>query len=510
LIVAAFLGIPLTFLLLAVVVNALSWTTQHDLPIMMYTAFLFDEFGLLPHRDVFDMNMPGTHLAYLTIGKLFGYADRGLRWADTFLLAVILGLTAAMLRRLGYRIAWLAAVMFGLAYLKSGVWMSLQREFLMLIPMLLGVWAAVSRPGENFKRRILLAGVCMGCAATIKPHVLIGLVPIGIYLWTEGWENKKDTKERITAGLSLAGYMLAGVAVPAAISVLVMAITGALGGFVSTVVNYLPLYGAMNGTYTIIEGHERSVYLIDKVFELGENGELRVWALFAAAAVGFYLQMAQPSREQKRQVLLMASLAFVYAIYPMFSGQFWFYHWLPLLYWLTILSSLLVAVLPATSPARNRWVPIAVFALLAFFLARPDTRFDAFFQDVGQDKYGRPQEIADYIGPRLGPGDTVQPLDWTGTGVVHALLKAKARLATPFMYDFHFYHHTSTDYNGKLRTRFIAALRGAMPKFVVVGRVGPFPRGEDTDRTFPELNRFIGDRYRVVVEKPRYAILERT
>jgi hypothetical protein len=510
LIIAALLGVPLTCLLFVAVVNALSWTTQHDLPIMMYTAFLFDEFGLVPHRDVFDMNMPGTHLAYLWIGKLFGYGDQGLRWADSFLLAVILGLTVLMLRRLGHRVAWLAAAMFGLAYIYSGSWMSLQREFLLLIPLLLAVLAAVSVPGEHFKRRVLVAGICLGCAATIKPHALIGLVPIFTYLWTEGWENEKGTKQRLLEGLSLAGYMLAGIAVPVTISMIVLAVTGALGGFVSTAVNYLPLYGAMNGNYTVIDGHDRAVYLVDKVFELGEQGELRVWAVFAAAAVGFYLQMANPSREQRRQVLLMASLAFVFALYPMFSGQFWFYHWLPLLYWLAILSSLLVAELPGTVPVSKRWVPVAVFALLAFFLARPDKNFEPLFPEVGLDKYGRPHEIAEYIGLRLGPGDTVQPLDWTGTGVVHALLMAKAKLATPFMYDFHFYHHVSTGYNRELRARFMAALRESSPKFVVVGKVGPFPQGEDTDRSFPELSHFINEYYRVVVEKPRYVILERS
>lgn len=509
LVIAGLLGVPLTCLLFVAVVNALSWTTQHDLPIMMYTAFLFDKFGLVPHRDVFDMNMPGTHLAYLWIGKLFGYGDRGLRWADTMLLVVIVGLTVLMLRRLGQRVAWLGAVLFGLAYINSGSWMSLQREVLLLIPLLLAVWAAVSVPGEYLKRRVLIAGVCLGCAATIKPHALIAVVPIGIYLWSERWDREKAAKQRLVEGLSLGGYMLAGIAVPVAISLAVMAVTGALGGFISTAINYLPLYGAMNGTYTIIEGHDRAVYLADKVFELGENGELRVWAVFAAAAVGFYLQMAEPSREQKRQVLLMASLAFAFAIYPMFSGQFWFYHWLPLLYWLAILGSLLAVRLPGTVPVGKRWIPVAAFVLLAFFVARPDKKFEPLFPEVGLDKYGRPHEIAEFIGPRLGPGDTVQPLDWTGTGVVHALLMSKAKLATPFMYDFHFYHHVSTDYNRELRARFIAALRASMPKFVVVGKVGPFPQGEDTDRSFPELSRFINEYYRLVIEKPRYMILQR-
>ncbi len=78
------------------------------------------------------------------------------------------------------------------------------------------------------------------------------------------------------------------------------------------------------------------------------------------------------------------------------------------------------------------------------------------------------------------------------------------------MYDFHFYHHVSTGYNRELRARFMAALRESSPKFVVVGKVGPFPQGEDTDRSFPELSHFINEYYRVVVEKPRYVILERS
>ena len=104
----------------------------------------------------------------------------------------------------------------------------------------------------------------------------------------------------------------------------------------------------------------------------------------------------------------------------------------------------------------------------------------------------------------------MQPLDWTG-GAVHAMLIARARPATEFIYDFHFYHHVSNPYIQELRRRFLAEMRSAKPRFVIqfTSDVKPWPNGSDTSRQFPELQQYLEANYLPCQKTPDYVLWER-
>ena len=122
---------------------------------------------------------------------------------------------------------------------------------------------------------------------------------------------------------------------------------------------------------------------------------------------------------------------------------------------------------------------------------------------------GRVDEIADWLKTRSHPGDTVQPLDWTG-GSIHGMLLAKAKLATQFMYDYHFYHHVSSPVIQGLRQSFISQLRKASPRFIIeVMMDKPWVWGIDTTREFPELRKFLDNCYTVAKTTDGYLIYER-
>jgi hypothetical protein len=125
-------------------------------------------------------------------------------------------------------------------------------------------------------------------------------------------------------------------------------------------------------------------------------------------------------------------------------------------------------------------------------------------------KEGRVDSIAGYLKTHLRPGDTVQPVDWTG-GVIHAMLISKARLATRFVYTFHFYHHVSTPYIQSLRRQFIRQVRASKPRYVIVvdQRLQPFVYGPDTTRSFPELDNMLRFQYRTAYRGKDYTIFER-
>jgi hypothetical protein len=143
--------------------------------------------------------------------------------------------------------------------------------------------------------------------------------------------------------------------------------------------------------------------------------------------------------------------------------------------------------------------------LTAGLLLRPPQEFS--FQIQGKPlpapKWGRVDEIAAFLQAHMKPGDTVQPLDWTG-GVLHGMLIAKALPATPYVYDYMFYHHLSRPYIQNLRKKFIASLEKAKPRFIIqVDDDKPWVSGADTSREFKELQQIL-ERYYTVTFKGEY------
>ena len=90
------------------------------------------------------------------------------------------------------------------------------------------------------------------------------------------------------------------------------------------------------------------------------------------------------------------------------------------------------------------------------------------------------------------------------------MLLSEAKLATRFMYDYHFYHHVSTAYTQKLRASFIDQLRSAAPRFIIeIHTDKPWVSGVDSTREFPELGTFLDDHYEVAFRGDGYCIYER-
>ena len=116
--------------------------------------------------------------------------------------------------------------------------------------------------------------------------------------------------------------------------------------------------------------------------------------------------------------------------------------------------------------------------------------------------------MADFLlDARLSNSDRVQPLDWTA-GAVHAMLIAKALPATPYIYDYYFYHYLSEPYIQEIRQRYIQALRAQPPRFMLDVSDKLRPTGIDTTDRFPELEALLKANYRTVKQGDNYRILE--
>jgi len=237
--------------------------------------------------------------------------------------------------------------------------------------------------------------------------------------------------------------------------------------------------------------------LLNQILQLGGNA---LWLI--PAAIGVYFN-------QNKKTYLLASLALCYAIYPALSGQFFAYHYIPFIYFIILLASQIFKL--------SNLIPHSAFCILQFLslilffaLLSPSQTFIRQIKNKPiATSTDRAVEIANFLEKNLEAGDTVQPLDWTG-GTLLAMLETRAHIATPYVFDFYFYHHVSHPYIQSLRADFMNDLQLASPRFIVevIAADKPWVTGPDTSREFPELRAFLNENYSVTIQKDDYVIYE--
>jgi hypothetical protein len=496
----------LSGVLVAVAGLSLAWRIQHDAPLMLYFAFLIEELGWLPYRDFFEHQPIGAHALHVAIAKLVGYGDLPLRVFDLLYLAATLGLTAAWMAPLGRQVAWAGAVLFGLAYLGHGPRVSLQRDYLMLLPIAAALWLSVRPAALRESRRAAAAGLLLGVAATLKPQVGALLPAFALYYL---WRWREAGAQRRFGDLARTGLAAAaGLAAPTAVAAIWLWASGSLDPFLDVALHYWPLFASLDGFHRISEGSARLSYLLAQYGRLGGH---TLW--LAPATLGTWLALfaSDLDRAARAQVGLMVALCLCASLFTAASGRFWDYHWLLFLYFALQLAALCCVRQCQPADRWQRVFPLLVLWVVILALLRPPPI--ALRQLAGQPppppNAGRVDEIADFLQRELRPGDRVQPIDWTG-GAIHALLIARAAPATPWITDFQFYHHVSDPWIQQIRARFVADLERARPRFVIrVGHERDLPRGPDASWRIEGLERILAHDYRVARAGDGYTILER-
>ena len=505
----------LTGLLLLQAFNTLEWRMELDTPLLHYVAFLMDKHDLVPYRDVFETSMPGTFAFHYLVGKLFGYDDVAFRGVDLVLLGALLAATYVFVSRFGRSVALWAVVLFGLVYLSKGQLMSLQRDYIGVIPIAFALLFLPARTDIVVRLpRFAFVGLLFGMSVLIKPHLGISLPVIFGTLLVYRWHSRRrSTRDLLKCGAVCGASFL----VPVVTAVLWLAANSALGPFTSIFIDYLPLHTVMTGWQENITGLDRASYLIEFTHKLGGYKTMFVCSLFA-----YYRVFTRSGQDRSINVSLMCLFlcTLLYAVYPTLAGKFWGYHYMPFAYFCSISVGLCLFAWPR--PPNSRWVSLLREALPLLILliavtvqldppqyAASSVRGLRSGPEAHAPKEGRVDEIAAWLESRLQPGDSVQPLDWTG-GSIQAMLLAEAKLATRFMYDYHFYHHVSSPVIQELRKLFIGQLRRASPRFVIeVFTKKPWVSGVNSTRSFPELRRFLGAHYTVAFQGNGYLIYER-
>ncbi|MEK6752710.1 MAG: hypothetical protein AABZ00_10635 [Chloroflexota bacterium] len=486
------LSIALLILLAALLITqaafSLQWPIAHDEAPLFYEAFLMQSEGRIPYRDIFDFQMPGSYLAYYLLGLFSSFSAFRIRILDLLILAALILITFQAMRRFGKTPALAAGILFGLKYLQGGPSLSLQREYLLLVFIALSLLIGM-RDSLTPKHRLSL-GILFGLSAVIKPHAALGLLPFLLF-------DIADIRQRLNISLPKVAWTsllpaAIGFLIPVSIVTIWLALTGALTPFLTIALNYWPLYSQINGQMEITPTAERISFLLNQIWRLGGSG---LWLI--PAAFGIYIN-------QNKQTYLISSLALCYAIYPALSGQFFPYHYIPFVYIIILLASLIFSFQPSAFSFQ-------LFALiLLLFLIRPSQTFIRQLQGKPiATASDRAEEITRFLEENLEAGETVQPLDWTG-GALLAMLETRTPIATPYVFDFYFYHHISNPYIQSLRANFMNELQTSSPRYIieVTSIDKPWVSGENTTREFPELRAFLNEYYSVTIQKDDYIIYE--
>ena len=510
------LSIFLLGLLALTAVFAFHWRYYHDAPIFFYVSLLIDKFGVIPYRDLYEVNLPGTYAAAWIIGSLTGYSESAVRILDYILVAVMIGLGGLWMRKLNPWAGVMGGIAWALMYFAQGPTAMMQREYLMLLPILCGLAAYTNIPAGRPFGRLFLTGLFMGMAAAIKPQGFIGILPVVLMEWHAAKTESDPVQKKVRAAALRRTLLWLGLGflTPLAGVFLYLAVNGALPQFTEILFRYLPLFAQMNMYHQAVSGVRRWYSLILDFVKLGGYG---VW--IAPALWGMYHLQHSPDvlPEKKRHGLLLLWSVIAFSIYPAFSGQFFPQHWFLFAFLLFQAAFLSLAVKVDVRSIPFRTAPAVLMTLASLTLIRPDTLDNLWLLGVRHElpaannpKEGRVDEIAAFLEANLQPGDTVQPVDWVG-GAVHAMLKVRVNIATPFIYDEYFYHNVNDPFIQELRMRFVQALERARPRFIIeVYDDGPYaePTGPNTSREFPEFRTFLAEYYSVVQEGQGYRIYE--
>lgn len=498
-------------LLLLLALRSLSWRMVHDLPILHVVGWLISK-GRVPYRDLFEMNLPGTWIIHVGGQWLFGADTIGVRLTDLSWLA--LTLTAAYVCMRCFGLGMGSALLLGTVYLMGGPMDALQRDWLMVGPLLFAL--AGARWHAHPRMRIVqwsVGGLGLGWAMLIKPQALL-LTPLllGAILWE--WQLTRKTAHSQHTELphattlnslvwALVVWLLAQL-LPLLMAGLALFRWGALSDFVTLWTQYLgPLYACLDGDGMELEGG-LGVYLSSTQLLLQSIWHPSRMVLFGCAGLGSFMLWRSTQEAPQLRIRLGLLMLFVgYGLLHVVIGvKHWWYHWWPAYAGLLLLSTGLL--LPGQW-AGLRWSLFGLYASAVLGIAlleRPqESKMQTLLEPV--------DVLVSTLRPQLQAGDRVQVLDTVGGGQ-HAAFLLGLEPATSFLYDFHFFHHREAPFIQALQQRLMRELEQQPPRWVLMWRTSWSHRQYETDLAlFPALQTWLTAHYTQKAEHPAWIVYER-
>jgi hypothetical protein len=446
--------------------------------------------------------MPGSLLFHIVLTRFFGYSDIALRIFDLIYFVLIAIFSYKLFSKIDKRASLIGICFFGLYYLWEGHSMSLERDYLAILPLIIAFYF-IEKGEEQF-----ISGFFLAVAFWIKPHLLIGLLPISIFYYANFKVKLKQKLTQFSIGFILFSSCI----------MVWLIVNDALFAWWQIFIKYLPLHIKMPHNLVILKAEDRWPYLWKGLSTFGQQYK---W-LFPLFVVMVMVIFAKCEKKLKGLVFLFISLVFVYWLYTAISGQFWKYHWMPFKFFLIMTAALIFSKKISYSffcqfkftknIFLNQKILISSIYLIglilfSFFYVKPITTFKDQIRgvEVISQKNQLSDELTKLLIEHTKEEDKIQVLDWT-EGSIQALLQAKRQIATSFMYDYVFYHQISNPYVLQLRSRFLNELNLSKPFWIIDMKTRIRVSGIGTTNQFIELDTFIAQNYKPFKETETYKI----
>lgn len=497
-----------TFALLLFVLS-LRWPVVHDLPIMLYEGFLVHDAGLVPYRDFFDINPPGTMLLYSAIHQITAGASFACRILDLSVLVAIGVFTCLALSRHGLKSGILATACFAAAYLSGGAILALQREYLCVLPLAMSI-ALVFRTNSSDAPRwysLFLCGILAGVVLTIKPPMILCWVPLMVKAACfTGCDTSIERRRFLLRLLKTAILVFSGMLLPILLVAGWLSYNHALAAFLDMARHYYPLYAEIDGS-----GMVRSAGVVQllKRYRV-EMIPLLLCPFSIVACLGVSWGSRMTDRRLRTQNAILFALVLCALLYVFIGGKFWPYHKFPLYYCVSLCAGMTLSRGLLHHYSESRWRAAILCVAIATSLPFASLGQEFLIWREGKThevKKGHVSLVSSYLQKNATLSDTIMPLDVT-SGAIHALYKIRRPLYGRFIYDFHFYHHTSTQYILDLRKELISQFRDDKPSLVLKFESWR-PHGAGCSDEFSELDAILREDYVTVLQTKGCSIMRR-
>lgn len=459
-------------------ISSLFWTNDGDNISLLYLAFLTDKFHLLPYRDFFYFQMPSVHLFYYLVLKIFGYSYIGFRIADLFYLLVTLSVSYFLFKNISKKVAVSGIILFSLIYFIGRTYFSLQRDYILLLPLLVSILYSGSYPLKRINSKSFFIGFCCAVSASIKPHsVIVFPVLFVFHILMNTGEN--TTRNFLKISLKQMLFSVSGFILPVVFTIFYLWFTDSIKPFWEIQTNFTLLYRS-----------SKMFVVSDSMVSSGNNIinniiKLHTYRLFLIpAALGFYVSVLRSdmTRLQKLLIYEIFFLMIFFLLYVIIAAKFFWYHWIPFAYFLIFLSS---TCFVRQKKYENKYAflfefipPAVLFLIIAFHIGRSPNR-EIFYEELtgASREYSAPyplypdiNKMAEYLRSNLNPGDKVLPLDNTGIAM-HSMYLAKAQLAFYYTMETVLFmgeeENPGSEYFHRIHWDYMNKFNDVKPRFVI-------------------------------------------
>ena len=485
---------------------SLRWPLYHDLPIFLFDGYLMHDLGLIPYRDFFEVNSPGTMVMYGLLHQLSDGDELMLRLVDMIVLAGISFFTIQALRDHGWRSGALASACFAIAYLAYGPSQSLQREYICVLFLAMSTTMAFR---VNAASRVWLPmgamGLLAGVSSCIKPPMILLWAPLVLLVAATRLKSMRLSPGVLLreASQSLVPFAV-GVALPILAIIWMLARNHALDAYLEILLDYYPLYTQLHGGGGVWDVSGFTLFL--RRFVSGPLELFYDFRFVILSFIGLTLAWSYKGRPQFVQCVVISGMVLMGVAYAATSGKFWPYHSFPLFFGLALLAGLSVNrdVLRVRTGATWHSIVLCVAIAVGFPLTMMGKEFWQWRDgSTFEVKDGRVTLVAEYLENNTEETDTVMALDTT-SGALHALYRIRRPLHGRFIYDFHVHHHIDNPYIQKLRREMIAQFANGEPDIVV-----RFDESWGRKPNFPQLDAILENDYEVALQENNVTILRR-